>query len=323
MSSCRQSSPAKSSCSRQASIAGAFTLTAAAEDLEDLRKALDVPRWNLISYGTASRILLEYMRRHSSHVRALVLDSPQMPRFDPVSEASANMTAAFDALAKTCRSSSACDQKYPDLASTLAKARTELSRSPVTVSAGGTGVTIDHTALVRVVRHVLSGSDERAWIVPRLVHNAAAGDVRAIAAALSAHPGMCLGYLPRCDQPVSLGAYLSFVCPLMPSAVASPVYGEAFGAADPYRAACRVWDLPSSASRAQIRTEVPALVLRGQYDAFSSATLIPQTTRTMPNAQHVTVPGTGHDVLEDECLRDARNDWLLHPGSAPNVEGCL
>ena len=110
----------------------------------------------------------------------------------------------------------------------------------------------------------------------------------------------------------------------MPSAVASPVYGEAFGAADPYRAACRVWDLPSDAGRAPpIRTEVPVLVLQGQYDAFSSVTLVPQTTETMPNAQLVTVPGTGHDVLEDGCLRDARNDWLLHPGSAPQVEGCL
>ena len=76
----------------------AYTLAAAAEDLEELRRALGVPSWNLISWGSASRLLLEYARRHPQPIRALVLGSPQFPQRDPISEAAGDLNDALPGL---------------------------------------------------------------------------------------------------------------------------------------------------------------------------------------------------------------------------------
>jgi pimeloyl-ACP methyl ester carboxylesterase len=139
---------------------------------------------------------------------------------------------------------------------------------------------------------------------------------------------MCVGYLTRCgEDPTSLGAYLSFTCSDAPASLeGSSVYAEAFGEADPYLGACRAWGLePGGDHPAPVRTDVPTLVLRGAYDAFSPFDLVRQARANMPNAHIVLVPHLGHDVFAYgyDCLRDARNTWLLNPQDPPDYAGCL
>jgi pimeloyl-ACP methyl ester carboxylesterase len=214
----------------------AYTLAAAAEDLEELRRTLGVPIWNLISWGTASRLLLEYALRHPQPIRALVLGSPQFPLRDPISEAAGDLNDAFRALTETCRASKECEREYPDLPRVLSQAVAALERSPVSASVRGNDVVVDGAALVRVVRSIVSSHDPVAvGQVPRIVYRALDRDVRAVASELASDPGMCIGYLPLCDKPRSLGAYLSFTCPEAPTSLEVPgVYAGAFGEADPY-----------------------------------------------------------------------------------------
>jgi pimeloyl-ACP methyl ester carboxylesterase len=302
----------------------AYTLAAAAEDLEDLRRALDVRTWNLVSWGTASRLLLEYARLYPQRVRALVLGSPQFPQRDPISEAAGDLDHAFGALVETCRASKECKQEYPDLERAFSQATAALERSPLSASVRGREVVVDGAALARVVRTLLSSHDAPGR-VPRLVYGVLDGDVGAVASELASDPGMCIGYLPVCDRPRSLGAYLSFTCPdaSLPSKGAD-VYAGAFGETDPYWAACQAWGIePMGADPAPVTTDVPSLVLRGDYDAFSPLDLVEQARATMPNAHVVLVPRFGHDVFGVECLRDARNAWLLDPQSDPDYSACL
>ena len=72
-----------------------------------------------------------------------------------------------------------------------------------------------------------------------------------IAGVLARDPGMCLGYMPRCIFPTSVGTFLSFTCtgqaPFVDAAAleqaASGVgFAEAYGNS-PYLAACEVWDV--------------------------------------------------------------------------------
>jgi pimeloyl-ACP methyl ester carboxylesterase len=304
----------------------AYTLAAAAEDLEQLRRALGVPSWNLVSWGSASRLLLEYARRHPQPIRALVLGSPQFPQRDPISEAAGDFNDAFRALTETCRASKECARDYPDLPRALSQAVAALERSPVSASVRGNKVVVDGAALLRVLRSLVSSHDpEAVGQVPRIVYRALDGDFRAVASALAADPGMCIGYLPRCDEPPSLGSYLSFTCPDAPTALEVPdVYAAAFGEADPYSEACRAWGIEAAGDPlAPVTTDVPSLVLRGQYDAFSPLDLIRQVNTAMPRAQVVLVPRLGHDVFGVDCLRDARNRWLLRPQDHLVSSDCL
>ena len=305
-----------------------YTLTAAARDMEDLRRALGVSSWNLMAWGSASRLLLESARRDRQGVRALVLDAPRFPELDPISEAEPDTRDALRALAKTCGASEGCDRHYPHVERALSQAAAALDRSPITSTVDGGTVVVDGGALVRVVRHLVSSDQESAGSVPQVVYRALDGNVRAVAHELAEDPGMCVGYLTRCgEDPTSLGAYLSFTCSDAPASLeGSSVYAEAFGEADPYLGACRAWGLePGGDHPAPVRTDVPTLVLRGAYDAFSPFDLVRQARANMPNAHIVLVPHLGHDVFAYgyDCLRDARNTWLLNPQDPPDYAGCL
>lgn len=305
----------------------AYTLRAAAQDLDDLRRALGVSRWNLISWGTASRVLLEYARLHRQAIRALVLDSPQFPELDPSSETAGDMTEAFRALTETCGASQQCQRQYPALSGALAEAAAALERSPISASVKGEDVVVDGAAFVRVVRHLLSDSGAEAWgVVPRIVYRALDGDVRRVASELVSDPGMCIGYFPRCTDPISLGTYLSFTCPDAPASREGPdPYAEGFGEADPYLIACHAWRIePNDERPAPVKTDVPVLLLRGEYDGFSPLSLVRRAKTTMPNAHVVLVPHLGHDVLGHVgCLREVRSAWLLHPQNDPKYSACL
>jgi pimeloyl-ACP methyl ester carboxylesterase len=120
-----------------------YTLTAAARDLEDLRRALGVSSWNLMAWGSASRLLLESARRDRQGVRALVLDAPRFPELDPISEAEPDTRDALRALAKTCGASEGCDRHYPHVERALSQAAAALDRSPITSTVDGGTVVVD------------------------------------------------------------------------------------------------------------------------------------------------------------------------------------
>lgn len=304
----------------------AYTLAAAADDLEELRQALGIHIWNVISWGTASRVMLEYARRHAGAIRALVLGSPQFPELDPVSEATSDMTEAFAALANTCRDSTRCRRDYPDLRTAFSRAVAALERSPTSASVHGKSISVDGAALVRVVRDMLGVSGGKdSGLVPRVVYRALERDVRDVASRLAEDPGMCLGYMPRCDQLRSLGVYLSFTCPRVPAAAELEDVYPGLGSEDPYIAACRAWGVERSVGAvAAVTTDVPILMLRGEYDAFSPRDPVQQARSAMPNAHIVAVPYVGHDVFGTyDCLREERNAWLSNPSSAPDYSACL
>lgn len=306
--------------------ADAYTLAAAAEDLEELRIALGVPTWNLISWGTASRLLLEYARRHPEPTRPLVLGSPQFPERDAISEAAGDFNDAFRAVTETCSASKQCERQYPNLQQTLSQAVAGLERSPVSVRVRGNDLVVDGVALVRVIRSLVSSDDMEAFEkVPRIVYRALHGNIGAVGSKLADDSGICVGYLPKCDQPLSLGAYLSFTCPdssLAPQS--AEIYAGAFGKANPYWAACRAWGIGRGGDHpAPVTTDVPSLVLRGEYDAFSPHDLVRRAEANMPNAHVVLVPRFGHDVFTVDCLVDARNNWLMQPQNDPVYSACL
>ncbi len=93
----------------------AYNLAESDADGEDLRRALGIPRWNIGSYGSASRIALEIVRRFPEHVRALWLDTPQFPQVD-------ELTLGLTEISADCAADQACSRWFPDLSNALQEA---------------------------------------------------------------------------------------------------------------------------------------------------------------------------------------------------------
>jgi pimeloyl-ACP methyl ester carboxylesterase len=313
----------------------AYTLGAAAADIEDLRRVLGISRWNLISHGTASRLVLEVMRRFPEHIRTAVLDSPQFPQADELSAAPTDLKDAMGRLIAHCVDDRFCDSRFPDLSHAFRDAAAQLQSRPVDVpSQDGSQirVVVDGAAFVRGVRVMLSDNDlQLASRIPAVIYAALDGNADLVAGVLSGDRSMCVGYLPRCDRhPFSEGTYYSYVChdevPFVdPSTLAAAVQGvpgidEAFGR-HPYLDICEGWPVGSSdpVMGQPVISTIPTLLFHGEFDAFSPASMVRQAGRTLSESFVIEVPLLGHDLLTFDCYRDIRNAWVDAPASLPDM----
>jgi pimeloyl-ACP methyl ester carboxylesterase len=262
------------------------------------------------------------------------MDSPQFPQTDDVTSAPDAIRAALTNLARACRRDPVCREAYPDVVGAFDAALARLDASPETVEVDQQTVMVDAGAFVRAVRHLLSYNDAGAWgAIPSLIYEAGDGDVTAIARVLAGDPGLCIGYLPRCAFPTSLGAYLSFMCTgqapfidqaALEDATSGPGFAEAYGR-DPYLDACEVWDVEpvDAAAHEPVRSDVPTLIMWGEYDAFTPLDPVERASQTLTKATVVSVPYLGQDVFGTyDCTRDIRNAWLPTLGPSPDT-ACL
>lgn len=145
---------------------GGFGVAEAAADIEDLRRALDIPQWNLVSYGSNSRFVLESVRRFPDAVRAFAMDSPEFPQFG-IGRGPDALTAAIGNLSAACAQQPACESAAPDLEALLRDAIARLDATPLEIevtdgclaeqAGGAVEVRLDGGAALRAIRLALAG----------------------------------------------------------------------------------------------------------------------------------------------------------------------
>lgn len=321
-----------------------FGVEAVAADMDDLRTALGIERWYFLnSYGTSARYLFEYLRKFPDRVRAAWLDSPQFPHMDEITTGVRGTRVALTELFESCAADPACANAYPDLDRTWGRALERLAEQPqrvrVTEPLGDElEVLVDDAALLRGVRAALGGDGpSELEAVPATIADAARGRISdRLASTLVRGPVFCAGYQPLCtdSEPFSLGNYLTVLCrdelPFLDrSAIEAEVAGEpAFERvflSSPFVAACDAWDVPPAdgTTAEPVSTDVPLLILPGQFDSYSPPSVAASTTDTLGTSWVVAVPGQTHNTLGfHDCPIEIRNAWNLDPVSAPE-DGCL
>ena len=97
---------------------GAYNTLESADDLEALRVALHVAKWNIygISYGTD--LALTYMRRHPGGIRSAGIDGVFPPSLAGGAAAWASAAEGINAVFKACHEQPACRRRYGDIAAT-------------------------------------------------------------------------------------------------------------------------------------------------------------------------------------------------------------
>jgi pimeloyl-ACP methyl ester carboxylesterase len=320
----------------------AYNVGEMAADVEDVRRALGIPRWNIASYGSSSRVALEVVRRSPEHVRAMWLDTPQFPQVDGVTLGITGTRYALTQIADDCAADRVCSRRYPDLSNALQEAVVRLDEEPVTVNVADTPaaeaaghpirVVVDGGAFLRAVRAMVSNIDlGMAPAVPALIYRALEGDVEVVAYLLSEEP-LCLGYQPVCGAQTSFeGALFSILChdeiPFVEASRLTAMAGGDPGFQDayvesPYLDVCEAWDVgeATSAANRPVSSDVPMLIFVGEYDAYGPLPVAEQAIASLSGSFLVDVPYQGHNVLGSlDCYRNIRNAWIENPTSAPDT----
>ena len=215
---------------------------------------------------------------------------------------------------------------------------TPLTGTFETASGDTIDVVVDAPKLLRAARFALGGDGPtNAGQLPATIAAAADGEATPwLLATIAQDPIFCAGYRPLCvgQDGFSLGAYLTAFCrdqapfiddDALDAAVdGDPVY-EAVFVQSPYRQACEAWDVPAAdpAVAQPVDTDVPLLMLPGQFDSFSPPAVAEAHAATLPMAWTIAVPGQTHNTLGfAECAITARNQWAQDPTTPPDENAC-
>jgi serine/threonine-protein kinase len=322
---------------------GAYNITDAAEDVEDLRRAIGVERWNLRGLGYSSRVAFEVMRNFPSGIRAAWLDSPEYPTTDYFGAAARGTAEAVAALDKVCEADASCHQRFPDLPKKLEQAVTALNQQPVTVTVKDAALTknkpvrvvIDGDLVARFVRQDVSTAAQ-APLLPGHIYAAAARRFSdapdGLAGSLLNSLKGCKGYGFPCQFPVdyTAGVAFSMLChdeaPFTDRAAlpTSGPFAEAYGK-PPDLDACQVWDVGTAGrvTRTVVKTSIPVLIFHGQFDAYYPPSLATEGAKSLLRSFVYVARGLSYNALGGAtCTIDIRNAWINNPTAAPDVS-CL
>jgi pimeloyl-ACP methyl ester carboxylesterase/sugar lactone lactonase YvrE len=328
----------------------AYNLAAMAADAEDLRVALGIDDWNLMTWGTASAISFEIMRRYPDHVRAAAFDSPLPPHVDRFTGAILGTEYAVDQIVRACADQRSCHAAYPHLHRVWNQALTRLDEEPSTIRDEDLEIVVDDATAVRYLRNNLAqGINETTDIAafPLSVYDlrrngwlngGPAGDEVGWAAA----PPSLVGYDVEWGDAAALafddwrtprlshGAFYSYLCHdevpfadrdiLLEAALDRPWYVDAY-VNHPYAEICERWGVePAETDPHTIpRSDIPVLMIAGRFDPYSPLPLIREAAGRFSNGWVVRVPTRSRNAVATDCTIGIRDAFIVEPTSPPDT----
>lgn len=311
----------------------AFNSAENAADVNDLRLALGHDQWNLwaISYGT--RLALTVLRDHPEGVRSVVLDSAYPLESNLYADLPVNAARAFDTLFAGCAADPACNTAYPDLENVLFEVVDRLNENPVmlTVTNPLSGQSYDALVtgdvLLTFMFQTLYVSD-LIPLLPQIVFEARAGNLDSV--------GQLLGAFLANGEFVSIGMQTSVQCHEEVAFTSAEEISAAYTAFPQLRDAmeasptlgpgivqlCAVWGAGESdeVENEPVRSDIPALVLAGDYDPITRPAWGRQVAGSLENSFFVEFPSQGHGPsLQHGCARSVILEFFDDPTTQPDA----
>jgi pimeloyl-ACP methyl ester carboxylesterase len=309
-----------------------YTSEPAAQDLEALRRALRIGRWNVmgVSFGTFSA--LQYARLYPDGVRSLILDSVYPPQagYDWNRASTLN---AFSKVFEDCRSTETCDRAYPDLRNRFI----QVLREAQTPGASFAGKPVTMQRIFDRIYTALYDSGSLRY-TPMLVDAAARKDFATLfgplepAAQRRDFDGLdptkefaiglnaaieCADDIPFQGSPEARVAYKN----PWPEDIKARITPEGWD----YGRRCASWPMrpsPAVLNRA-VSSDAPTLIFSGAYDPACPTEFAEAAALHLSHATLLIDPQTSHSVLAsgEACLFEALGAFLDDP-SAPVATGC-
>ncbi len=291
-----------------------FHADAAADDLQQLRRALGVERLRLLGMGYGAHVGLAMLRRHPDAIERIVLAGPRGP--DQLIGLPSTLEAGLDHAARLLAADPATARLLPDLRQDVARLRDRLAQTPATARAvdprSGDAVSIRIGAFdLQMVVAMLVGRRDALPHLPALLLPMRDGDFDGIAPLvlrLRRHTPALLQLVVTAAAHAS-PARLQQLAAQRPEALLGGVH--AFPHPD-LNASIGVPALPA-ASRAAPRSPVPTLFISGTLDLRAPPAAVEQLMRGFPRSEHVIVEGAGHDnalLVGDPAIANAIDAFL-------------
>lgn len=307
-----------------------FTTDDAVADLERVRAALGIERWNLYggSYGT--RLAQRYAKRHPERVRTLLLDGVVPETLALGSEHGRNLDAALAGQFARCRENQTCREALGDPAELLTQLREQAASEPAPVA-----VRHPRTAELRELSFstaILAGTVRLSAYAPETIALLPFG----LAEALAGRPQGLMGQAwllgDSLDQSIAVGLNYSVSCaedlPRFEAAAEAAEAGTLMGKEmmRSLQLQCAIWphrkQVPDDIA-VPLQGDWPTLLLSGEFDPVTPPRYGEAVLAGLPRGRHLIAPGQGHIVLTRGCTPRLVAEFIDTADAAALDADCL
>ena len=324
---------------------GLYNSAESAADIADLRIAMGYQQVDLfgISYGT--RLALTVMRDYPEGIRSVILDSVYPPHVNALEEQSLITVQVFETLFRGCEVDPECNQAYPNLEAVFYELLTDFYDYPAefTYYDEYYGEWVDEVLYGDDIAYILFDSMYDSSVIPYLpaflyaLHNEDyeyayeildkpfAGyyeeGYSEVYEDVSDSEGMFYAvecreevYFNDVDTAENLVDNYSYV-------ITDGLLWEVYD----FFESCDVWSInpASSIENMPVTSDIPTLVLAGEYDPITPPSWAQSTASHLENSQFFIFLGYGHAVIDGgSCPVDILLDFLSDPFSQVD-DSCL
>ncbi|NGZ86658.1 alpha/beta fold hydrolase [Duganella aceris] len=297
---------------------GSYNSTAVARDVQDLRRALKLERFDLfgVSYGT--RVGFAVLSHAPQGVRAAVLDSVWSPDATWTEGSPLVVSRAVALIFRLCGADPACHAAYPDPAALLRQTAQRFLDAPQKSASGQSYSATDLGAFLMDAVYDPDGARS----LPRDVAAIAAGDFSAIDA-----QAFTRGY--------AKAQHMAFLCKeeipferrdhVADGTAGDPVAQLAVASLQRYFDVCPSYPVgaidPGEAK--PLRSAVPTLFIAPEIDPGCPPEMAAATAKLFSHGQLAQIPNVTHGAFRTSaCTRSLVRAYLRDPSAAPDLS-CL
>jgi pimeloyl-ACP methyl ester carboxylesterase len=299
-----------------------YTTTIAMDDIDEVRAALGYDKINLFGASYGTRAAMVYLRQHPKHVRTVMLQGVSPTNMYLPNDYPQQTERALQGVLAECAADEACNKAFPNIKSEAKAVLERLIKGPVDVEFQVQGVptpikvTLSRNLAAEAIRYMLYNPGGAAR-VPLVLHQAAAGNFAMLGQ-------IALRFRRTLVGTGSNGMYLTITCAedipwVKRSAGESERYDQNTFLGDyrlhQQREACALWpraDVDSNYFK-PVRSDVPVLILTGEWDPVTPPANGDYVARTFSNSLHVVVPHGAHGLggLEGtDCVDRLSTDFV-------------
>lgn len=299
----------------------AYTTRATTADLEALRQAFDIDRWNLLSVSYGSLVAMDAMRTYPDSIRSVILNSPYPPNSVSWAEQASVAAGAYAAIDRSCAAQPKCRERFGALVPKLEATLARLEASPL--ADGDRKIT---GRLFAEALWPLAVKSATVRFVPLAIDRANAGDEAVIKGLVRtfAGGGAFGGFSPAQAVAISCYEYGRSTAWYVRARALYP--GLVSSAPDDSRDRMCAAYRPGYVSPeffAPVASDIPTLLYAGTLDAATPAVDAYQAMRFLSRATLVEVEGASHAPLgRDDCTSGIALAFLDRPEAAPDLK-CL
>jgi pimeloyl-ACP methyl ester carboxylesterase len=294
------------------------------EDVEAIRKALQIDKWNVYGVSFGTTVALNLLRNHGKNINAMILDSPFPPNA-PWVDFVRPFDTCFKILEKNIANDPVAFSYFSLMRNDFVKAVIRLNKTPARIKDSGNHA-YDYTgddfawsiwsALLKpstiplvplVIKEISNGNDS---LLSKWVAAFSNPNSFGMFSELQSKAILCYESKPKTASDTKtalLAKYPDF------SSFNIDFEGDL----------CEAWQPNAAGKKAfePVKINVPVLVLSGEYDPVCPPYFGAITARTLSKATFIIVPSASHAAIHaDECLRDIAVAFLSAPLKKPSLD---